>query len=301
MQKLIQNSTQKITKKDSSNQSSMLTTTEESVLNLDSKSSTESKSSKLSHKSYCWTEGRWTLKDHKMFVDLLLIYGNNWGNIQTHIESRCTDQIRSHSQKFFLKLSKLTHYSKWNALKLQEFMKTIETEKLQLTLDALYKLPYLRHGEFHDYKKKIQALFGANCIQKYIILKIKQPCNIASVKDIEIPGKYKLELSEEESKILSITKLLIRNEEKYSISNLIYNPFHSGQNEKTAVVQHKSNSFVKTMDEETYQMPKINLNIYRSNLEHLTSVEVESKFIESFIPIASGWRESADMNIQYSS
>ena len=51
--------------------------------------------------------GRWTLKEHLQFLEGLDKYGVKWKKIKTLIKTRTTAQIRSHSQKFFLKLKRV--------------------------------------------------------------------------------------------------------------------------------------------------------------------------------------------------
>lgn len=50
--------------------------------------------------------GRWTDAEHKKFLEAILIYGNEWKNVQKYISTRSSTQARSHAQKFFLRLKK---------------------------------------------------------------------------------------------------------------------------------------------------------------------------------------------------
>jgi SHAQKYF class myb-like DNA-binding protein len=52
-------------------------------------------------------EGRWTYEEHLKFIEAIIKYGKKWKDIQNYIGSRCTSQIRSHAQKFFIKLKKM--------------------------------------------------------------------------------------------------------------------------------------------------------------------------------------------------
>ena len=49
--------------------------------------------------------GRWTLKEHIEFLNGIAKYGNNLSKIK--INSRNSEQLRSHAQKFFKKLKKV--------------------------------------------------------------------------------------------------------------------------------------------------------------------------------------------------
>ena len=48
--------------------------------------------------------GRWTKEEQNRFAEAVLQYGNDWKNIQNHISSRNITQVRSHAQKFLMKL-----------------------------------------------------------------------------------------------------------------------------------------------------------------------------------------------------
>ena len=50
--------------------------------------------------------GRWTEEEHKLFLEGLVQYDNDWGRVQRHVKTRSSNQIRSHAQKFFLRISK---------------------------------------------------------------------------------------------------------------------------------------------------------------------------------------------------
>ena len=51
--------------------------------------------------------GRWKFKEHMLFLEGLDKYGVNWKKIYPLIKTRTCDQIRSHAQKFFLKLKQV--------------------------------------------------------------------------------------------------------------------------------------------------------------------------------------------------
>ena len=51
--------------------------------------------------------GRWKFKEHIQFLEGLDKYGVNWKKICPLIKTRTSDQIRSHAQKFFLKLKQV--------------------------------------------------------------------------------------------------------------------------------------------------------------------------------------------------
>jgi SHAQKYF class myb-like DNA-binding protein len=52
------------------------------------------------------TNGRWTSEEHRLFIEGLAKYGKDWKKIEDHIKTRDGAQIRSHAQKFFLRMTK---------------------------------------------------------------------------------------------------------------------------------------------------------------------------------------------------
>ncbi len=58
-----------------------------------------------------YNTGRWTEKEHKKFIEAILLYGNEWKRVQQYISTRSSTQARSHAQKFFLRLKKSINLS----------------------------------------------------------------------------------------------------------------------------------------------------------------------------------------------
>jgi SHAQKYF class myb-like DNA-binding protein len=52
------------------------------------------------------TSGRWTNEEHHKFIEALKKYGKQWKKVEDHIQTRSGAQIRSHAQKYFLKIQK---------------------------------------------------------------------------------------------------------------------------------------------------------------------------------------------------
>ena len=50
--------------------------------------------------------GRWTKSEHEQFVNLYSQYGRDWTTIARILKTRTPEQVRSHAQKFFIKLDK---------------------------------------------------------------------------------------------------------------------------------------------------------------------------------------------------
>lgn len=50
------------------------------------------------------SNGRWTQEEQKKFAEAVLLFSNDWKSIQAHVNTRCGTQIRSHAQKFLMRL-----------------------------------------------------------------------------------------------------------------------------------------------------------------------------------------------------
>lgn len=50
--------------------------------------------------------GRWLLSEHYLYIYAVLKYGTDWRKVKRYVKSRSVIQIRSHSQKYLLRLEK---------------------------------------------------------------------------------------------------------------------------------------------------------------------------------------------------
>lgn len=88
-----------------SNVDSSRTITEiDSSINDDLYNSLSIKKSSIDHKNN--QHGRWTNEEHCLFLEGLVLYGNEWKQVQNHITTRSATQARSHAQKFFIRIRK---------------------------------------------------------------------------------------------------------------------------------------------------------------------------------------------------
>jgi SHAQKYF class myb-like DNA-binding protein len=50
--------------------------------------------------------GRWTVEEHQTFLEGYQIHGKNWKKVAGHVKTRSVVQVRTHAQKYFLKVHK---------------------------------------------------------------------------------------------------------------------------------------------------------------------------------------------------
>ena len=84
--------------------------------------------------------GRWSKDEQKRFAEAVLKFGNDWRKIQKHISSRNITQVRSHAQKFLMKLKE------------NDF---IRNKGLDQTMSWTKTMNYLRDLLNHEELKKV--------------------------------------------------------------------------------------------------------------------------------------------------
>ena len=50
--------------------------------------------------------GRWTDQEHRLFLEGMHLFKKDWRSIERHIGTRTCSQIRSHAQKYFMRIEK---------------------------------------------------------------------------------------------------------------------------------------------------------------------------------------------------
>ena len=102
--------------------------------------------------------GRWSQREHLLFVKGCLIYGNFWKKVKKYIKTRSCSQIRSHAQKYLYKLNK-KYFLKdnQNNINLIFGKKLSEEEKIRLANKNKFN-----EKDFEDAELYILYLFRGN-------------------------------------------------------------------------------------------------------------------------------------------
>ena len=61
---------------------------------------------KLAKHDFPGKRGHWTQDEHERFIEAINKYGKDWKKIMQVVGTRSSNQIRSHAQKYFIKLDK---------------------------------------------------------------------------------------------------------------------------------------------------------------------------------------------------
>ena len=110
--------------------------------------------------------GRWTKEEQKRFAEAVLKSGNDWKLIQTHVNSRNMTQVRSHAQKFLMKLKETNFMLRQN---------------IDLNLSWTKIMNYLRRNL--QYEELKELLFSVEKSEEKIInKKMKKINKIKKVK-----------------------------------------------------------------------------------------------------------------------
>lgn len=178
----------------------------------------KSKRSGLIHMSHdghrkknTYNSGRWTIDEHKRFIEAIIKFGNDWKNVQKYIKTRSSTQSRSHSQKFFLKL---TNYNvlafksiKPSISSLSTLAKSFNEKELEEMLDILISCEY---SEFKSecsqqqkteddptklsHKRKVTKVYDSNEAD------IEDSCNLSFKKPKQKKMTLRFDVSKDQTK-----------------------------------------------------------------------------------------------------
>lgn len=120
--------------------------------------------------------GRWTHAEHIKFLEGLSKYGKNWKKIEGFLKTRDGAQIRSHAQKFFMRMTK--EYKKIIKVNGGESKSSISeldqnTDNKEITFDLEKLSDKLNYDEnnMEDYLNNLRLLESIKMSKNFCIFK----------------------------------------------------------------------------------------------------------------------------------
>jgi SHAQKYF class myb-like DNA-binding protein len=103
--------------------------------------------------------GIWTDEEHKKFIEALYIYNCKWYYIRKYIPTRAPEQIRSHAQKFYLRLKEFKDdalgldFTDDSIQSLNEIIKIVKKKEFESIQNAKGNLLFIVSEKLHFGKK----------------------------------------------------------------------------------------------------------------------------------------------------
>jgi len=95
------------------------------------------------------SQGYWFKSEHYKFIEALYLYDCNWKKIQKHLRNRTYNQVRSHAQKFYLKLKTFKDeqlgldFTSNDVKSLKDIIEIIKDKEKEPISDSKEKLLYI--------------------------------------------------------------------------------------------------------------------------------------------------------------
>ena len=171
--------------------------------------------------------GLWEKSEHNKFIEALYLYNCAWKKIESYLKNRTYKQIRSHAQKFYLRLKSFKDeelgldFTSPHVKDLKDIIKIIREKEL---INQNYgKLLYII-SEKISFGKNIEK---EKLNKKFIEKKRKAQLNNIEYKNVNINNKYINEKCNNISHIDFESLLIETNENKNQIENQSLNFFEN--------------------------------------------------------------------------
>jgi SHAQKYF class myb-like DNA-binding protein len=92
------------------------------ITSMLSASTDNSSTDESSLSAFGGNHGRWTSDEHERFIEGINQFGREWDKVQAVVKTRSLAQIRSHAQKYFLKISKNEEMEKFQQSNVSSFL-----------------------------------------------------------------------------------------------------------------------------------------------------------------------------------
>ena len=105
------------------------------------------------------SNGKWTEEEHKKFIEALYIYNFKWYDIQSYVTTRSSGQIRSHAQKFYLRLKDFKEdslgldFTLDSVKNLKDIINIVKKKELESLSDTKDKLLFILSEKINFGKK----------------------------------------------------------------------------------------------------------------------------------------------------
>ena len=100
-------------------------------------------------------QGHWSKEEHMRFLEACYLYKNNWPKIEWFIQTRTIPQIRSHAQKYLIKICRKYEIK----LSQKKFLKT-KSKHLELAYSKSKKYKKTGLSSMNKYERNIYEMFN---------------------------------------------------------------------------------------------------------------------------------------------
>jgi len=207
--------------------------------------------------------GRWSQKEHLLFIKGCLLYGNYWKKVKKYIQTRSCSQIRSHAQKYLNKLNK-KYYGNKNNVSFDLNLKLNDEE-----IKRLVNKNKFNEKDMDDAELYILSIFKGNKDKEKYILDDQEE------NDINSQVYKKAKKTNESEKIFLITKVNKKDKEKYRYLN---ENSESHQNENS---ENENNS--NELNENENNISDNNKMNYENSIEENNRVKNDRKILKEDI------------------
>ena len=202
-------------------------------------------------------EGRWTKEEHIKFLEAIIKYGLNWKRVTPMINTRTSNQIRSHAQKFFKKLKEYKDeklgidFTKKSIKNMKDLMNYIKS--LDLSYDLIPLLLYIAKKSDIQRREKAAAEYNINTIDK------------GNINNIDINSTNKIDNNNKSINII------INNNSSNNIdnNNTNINKFEN----KTNINKLENNTIIKKCENKT-NINKVENNTNINKIESNTNINI---------------------------
>ena len=165
--------------------------------------------------------GRWNKEEQNRFAEAVLKFGNDWKKIQNYVFSRNITQIRSHAQKFLMKLKEnklvkdkgFVNNLSWTKV-MNYLNKTLSYDELKELLFSVEKLGEKKNGK-KNYKNLKKIKKNNKNKEKTEYSMNDSPTN--SISETNNSNSYYLEYDKDGN--INYNNFNLNEEDKYIINN----------------------------------------------------------------------------------